>query len=42
VVVFPGEIDAQKISAKYEDGIIKCVVGKVIEETPTTIKIDIE
>ena len=41
-IVFPGEVNVDDITAKYDDGLIKCRVGKVIEDIPTSVKIDIE
>jgi len=41
-VVFPSEINADDVSAKYENGIIKCRVGKVEEDKPSSVKIEVE
>jgi HSP20 family protein len=41
-VVFPSEVNTEDISAKYENGIITCCIGKLEEDKPTNIKIDIE
>lgn len=41
-VVFPFEINPNAITAKYENGIISCIIGKVLEEQPSSIKIEIE
>lgn len=41
-VVFPSEVDAENISAKYNDGIIKCSIGKIEPEQPEKIKISVE
>jgi HSP20 family protein len=41
-IVFPAEINPDDISAKYENGLISCKVGKTLEELPSSIKISIE
>lgn len=41
-VVFPSEINSDDVSAKYENGIIKCRVGKVEEDKPSSVKIEVE
>ena len=40
-IVFPAEVNADNVSAKYENGIISCKIGKVEEEKPSSTKIDI-
>lgn len=41
VIRFPAEINTNEISAKYENGIISCKIGKVISEKPDSVKIEI-
>jgi len=43
MIPFQREIDASKTDCTFEDGIIKCVIGKkeVVEEDDCSIKIDI-
>jgi HSP20 family protein len=38
---FPVEINPEGISAKYENGVIKCRINKVLAEVPASVKIEI-
>lgn len=41
VVHFPVEINVEDISAKYDNGIISCRIGKAEAEKPSCVKIEI-
>lgn len=41
VLPFPVEIDTEGISAKYENGVIKCRINKIKTEEPSSVKIEI-
>ena len=41
-VIFPAEVNAEDVSAKYDNGIIICRVGKVEEDKPCCVQIDID
>jgi HSP20 family protein len=41
VLPFPVEVDPDSVSAKYENGVIKCRVSKIQAEKPTSVKIEI-
>jgi HSP20 family protein len=40
-ILFPAEVDTSAISAKYENGIIKCRINKIKTEVPPSVKIEI-
>jgi len=42
VINFPAEINSEDISAKYEDGIIKCTIGKMAAVKPDSVKIELK
>lgn len=42
VISFPAEIDSEAVDAKYDSGIITITVGKVVEEKPESVKIEIK
>lgn len=42
VINFPAEINSGDISAKYENGIISCTIGKMEAVKPDSIKIEVK
>jgi len=42
VINFPADVNSEDISAKYENGIIKCTIGKMEVIKPDSVKIDVK